>query len=233
MDSEGISKVCTSVGKPSMPSVEAILALYLALVLTTLGIPAQREVRKTPEAVGVRYQTVDINNFTGYASVMQSLTAEIGRANLYKKNITAVQQKIDNVKTALSNEIKRKTFLIIRASAIKTKVSKSDHSMVTMFEDLGLTNVMPESLSDQLSMKGITEADLDYLFVISQGESKETEVVYQELIGGQPACNQLKAAKDGHTTALLRDLFQYRLNIRWGEAYAKLAKLLGGTVVKQ
>ena len=144
-----------------------------------------------------------------------------------------MQQKIDSVKAALPSEIKGKTFLVIRASAAKTKVLKSDHFTVAMLEDLGLTNAAPESLLDQLSMEGITEANPDYLFVIFQGEPKEAEAVYQELIGGQPAYDQLKAVKDGHTAVLPKDLFQYKPNARWGEAYAKLAELLGGAAAKQ
>ena len=232
-DLEGLSKACTSVGKLSAPSAEAILALHPALVLTAPDIPAQREVRKTLEAAGVRCQAVDINNFADYASVMQSFTAETGRTDLYEKNVTAVQQKIDSVKAALPSEIKGKTFLVIRASAAKTKVLKSDHFTVAMLEDLGLTNAAPESLLNQLSMEGITEANPDYLFVIFQGEPKEAEAVYRELIGGQPAYDQLKAVKDGHTAVLPKDLFQYKPNARWGEAYAKLAELLGGAAAKQ
>ena len=233
MDLEGLSKECASVGKLSAPSAEAILALHPALVLTAPDIPAQREVQKTLEAAGIRCQAVDINNFADYASVMQNFTAETGRADLYEKNVAAVQQKIDSVKAALPGEVKGKTFLVIRASAAKTKVLKSDHFAVAMLEDLGLTNAAPESLLDQLSMEGITEANPDYLFVIFQGEPKEAEAVYQELIGGQPAYDQLKAVKDGHTAVLPKDLFQYKPNARWGEAYAKLAELLGGAAEKQ
>ena len=232
MDLEGLSKECASVGKLSAPSAEAILALHPALVLTAPDIPAQREVQKTLEAAGIRCQAVDINNFADYASVMQNFTAETGRADLYEKNVTAVQQKIDSVKAALPGEIKGKTFLVIRASAAKTKVLKSDHFAVAMLEDLGLTNAAPESLLDQLSMEGITEANPDYLFVIFQGDPKEAEAVYQELIGGQPAYDQLKAVKDGHTAVLPKDLFQYKPNARWGEAYAKLSELLGGAAEK-
>lgn len=233
MDLEGLSKKCASVGKLSAPSAEAILALHPALVLTAPDIPAQREVQKTLEAAGIRCQAVDINNFADYASVMQNFTAETGRADLYEKNVTAVQQKIDSVKAVLPGEVKGKTFLVIRASAAKTKVLKSDHFAVAMLEDLGLTNAAPESLLDQLSMEGITEANPDYLFVIFQGDPKEAEAVYQELIGGQPAYDQLKAVKDGHTAVLPKDLFQYKPNARWGEAYAKLAELLGGAAEKQ
>lgn len=232
MDLEGLSKECASVGKLSAPSTEAILALHPALVLTAPDIPAQREVQKTLEAAGIRCQAVDINNFADYASVMQNFTAETGRADLYEKNVTAVQQKIDSVKAALPGEVKGKTFLVIRASAAKTKVLKSDHFAVAMLEDLGLTNAAPESLLDQLSMEGITEANPDYLFVIFQGDPKEAEAVYQELIGGQPAYDQLKAVKDGHTAVLPKDLFQYKPNARWGEAYAKLSELLGGAAEK-
>ncbi len=230
---EGLSKGCTSVGKISAPSAEAIIALHPDLVLTAPDIPAQREVQKTLEAAGVRCQAVDINNFADYASMMQSFTAETGRPDLYERNVSAVEQKIHAVKAALPEEVRGKTFLVIRVSAAKTKVLKSDHFVVAMLEDLGLKNAASESLLEQLSMEGITEANPDYVFVIFQGEPEKAEAVYQALIAGQPAYEQLKAVKESHCNTLPKDLFQYKPNARWDQAYAELAALLDATAEKQ
>lgn len=55
-------------------------------------------------------------------------------------------------------------------------------------------------------MEGTTEVNPDYLFVIFQGEPKEIEAVYQELVGGQPAYDRLKIVKDGYMVVLPKDL---------------------------
>lgn len=230
---EGLSKSCTSVGKISAPSAEAIIALHPDLVLTAPDIPAQREVQKTLAAAGILCDTADINNFSDYAAAMKTYTGKTGRPDLYEKNVSAVEQKIYAVKAALPEEVRGKTFLVIRVSAAKTKVLKSDHFVVAMLEDLGLKNAAPESLLEQLSMEGITEANPDYLFVIFQGEPEKAEAVYQALIAGQPAYEQLKAVKEGHCTTLPKDLFQYKPNARWDQAYAKLAALLDAAAEKQ
>ena len=233
MDLEGLSKACTSVGKLSAPSAEAILALHPALVLTAPDIPAQREVRKTLEAAGVRCQAVDINKFSDYAAAMKQYTEATGRSDLYESKVAAVEKKIEAVKAELPKEIHGKTFLVIRASAAKTRVLKSDHFVVAMLEDLGLTNAAPQSLLEQLSMEGMVEANPDYLFVVLQGDTAEAEAAFQELIAAQPAYQELKAVNTAQVYTLPKEFFQYKPNARWDEAYALLSEYLRRASLKQ
>ena len=230
---EGVTAETASVGRILAPSAEAIIALNPDLVLVAPDISAQRELQTTLEAAGIRCQAVDINKFSDYATAMKQYTEATGRSDLYESKVAAVEKKIDTIKAELPKEIHGKSFLVIRASAAKTRVLKSDHFVVAMLEDLGLTNAAPESLLEQLSMEGIVEANPDYLFVVLQGDTAEAEAAFQELIAAQPAYQELKAVKTAQVYTLPKEFFQYKPNARWDEAYALLSEYLRRASLKQ
>ena len=230
---EGVTAETASVGRILAPSTEAIIALNPDLVLIAPDISAQREVQETLAAAGIRCQAVDINKFSDYATAMKQYTEATGRNDLYESKVAAVEKKIETIKAELPKEIHGKSFLVIRASAAKTRVLKSDHFVVAMLEDLGLTNAAPESLLEQLSMEGIVEANPDYLFVVLQGDTAEAEAAFQELIAAQPAYQELKAVKTAQVYTLPKEFFQYKPNARWDEAYALLSEYLRRASLKQ
>ena len=230
---EGVTAETASVGRILAPSTEAIIALNPDLVLIAPDISAQREVQETLAAAGIRCQAVDINKFSDYATAMKQYTEATGRSDLYESNVSAVEKKIEKIKAELPEEIHGKTFLVIRASAAKTRVLKSDHFVVAMLEDLGLTNAAPESLLEQLSMEGMVEANPDYLFVVLQGDTAEAEAAFQELIAAQPAYQELKAVNTAQVYTLPKEFFQYKPNARWDEAYALLSEYLRRASLKQ
>ena len=230
---EGVTAETASVGRILAPSAEAIIALNPDLVLIAPDISAQRELQATLEAAGIRCQAVDINKFSDYATAMKQYTEATGRSDLYESKVAAVEKNIETIKAELPKEIHGKSFLVIRASAAKTRVLKSDHFVVAMLEDLGLTNAAPESLLEQLSMEGMVEANPDYLFVVLQGDTAEAEAAFQELIAAQPAYQELKAVKTAQVYTLPKEFFQYKPNARWDEAYALLSEYLRRASLKQ
>ena len=230
---EGVTAETASVGRILAPSTEASIALNPDLVLIAPDISAQRELQETLTAAGIRCQAVDINKFSDYAAAMKQYTEATGRSDLYESNVSAVEKKIEKIKAELPEEIHGKTFLVIRAAAAKTRVLKSDHFVVAMLEDLGLTNAAPESLLEQLSMEGMVEANPDYLFVVLQGDTAEAEAAFQELIAAQPAYQELKAVKTAQVYTLPKEFFQYKPNARWDEAYALLSEYLRRASLKQ
>lgn len=230
---EGVTAETASVGRILAPSAEAIIALNPDLVLVAPDISAQRELQATLEAAGIRCQAVDINKFSDYATAMKQYTEATGRSDLYESKVAAVEKNIETIKAELPKEIHGKSFLVIRASAAKTRVLKSDHFVVAMLEDLGLTNAAPESLLEQLSMEGIVEANPDYLFVVLQGDTAEAEAAFHELIAAQPAYQELKAVKTAQVYTLPKEFFQYKPNARWDEAYALLSEYLRRASLKQ
>lgn len=223
-DLDGVGSAAT-VGTNAKPSLEAIVGLDPDLVLLSGEIPAQKELKDSLDGQGVANQVVTIESFGDYASFMQQFCAMTGRSDLYDRNVSAVQAGIDEVK-GQAGSLPQASYLALRTSATKNKVLKNDHFACEIFNDLTMTNVAEDTSSlDDLSLEAIAAADPDNVFVIYQGREDEAASAFAEGFSSQPMWQDLSATKTGHVYVLPKDLFQYKPNARWAEAYRYILDL--------
>ena len=223
LDLDGITKDCVSVGTISAPNAEAIMELQPDEVLATEEIPAQKKVVETLTSAGISCRDVRVNSFTDYEQIMKKFTELTGRQDLYMSNVEEVAEAIDELRDSAPAAVRGKSFLLIRASATKTKALKDDHFVATMLTDLGLVNVAADGSSlDDLSLEWIIEKDPAYIFVVTQGSTREANETFKESFLSQPAWNQLSAVRGRRLFILEKDLFQYKPNNRWAQAYQVL-----------
>ena len=155
--------------------------------------------------------------------IMKKFTELTGRQDLYMSNVEEVAEAIDELRDSAPAAVRGKSFLLIRASATKTKALKDDHFVATMLTDLGLVNVAADGSSlDDLSLEWIIEKDPAYIFVVTQGSTREANETFKESFLSQPAWNQLSAVRGRRLFILEKDLFQYKPNNRWAQAYQVL-----------
>lgn len=223
-DLDGVGSA-TTVGTDAKPSLEAIVGLDPGLVLLSGEIPAQVELRDSLDGQGVTTQAVTIESFGDYASVMAQLCAMTGRGDLYDQNVTTVQADIDEVRNQ-AGKLPQASYLALRTSAAKSKVLKDDHFACEILDDLALANIAEGTSSlDDLSLEAIAAADPDNVFVIYQGREDEAASAFEEGFSSQPMWQDLSATKTGHVYVLPKDLFQYKPNARWAEAYRYILDL--------
>ena len=192
-------------------------------VLATEEIPAQKKVVETLTSAGISCRDVRVNSFTDYEQIMKKFTELTGRQDLYMSNVEEVAEAIDELRDSAPAAVRGKSFLLIRASATKTKALKDDHFVATMLTDLGLVNVAADGSSlDDLSLEWIIEKDPAYIFVVTQGSTREANETFKESFLSQPAWNQLSAVRGRRLFILEKDLFQYKPNNRWAQAYQVL-----------
>ena len=72
--------------------------------------------------------------------------------------------------------------------------------------------------------------DPDFIFILLQGNDPErSERAIRENLTDHPAWKDLTAVKEDRVYRLDRNLYQFRPNDRWGEAYEEMEKILYGT----
>lgn len=223
MDLSGLNEGCVSIGTPGSPNIEAIIGLNPDLVLLSADIPTQKKAKAALEEAGVNCRDIDINSFEDYDDAMKEFTRTTGRADLYEADVTKVKTAIDEVISEVPEEIKGKNFLLIKASGEKTKALKNDNFVSAMLTDLGMENVVgDDSKLDSLSIEWITEADPDYIFVIPMGDNDEAKAAFESAFTTQPAWSALSAVESGRCFFLDKELFEYKPNNHWAEAYDQL-----------
>lgn len=111
------------------------------------------------------------------------------------------------------------TYLFLRVSSAKNKVMKNTFGN-EIFENLGLVSVASDSSAlDELSFESILKSDPDYIFVVSQGNQKNAEESFHREYQSNSAWKNLKAVQNNHVKMLPKELFNYKPNANWAEAY--------------
>lgn len=129
-----------------------------------------------------------------------------------------------------TGEAEQKRILFIRAgskySATKAKTAENNFVCV-MLKELGTYNIAENApvLLDGLSQEEILMENPDYIFISTMGK-EEAARAYMDSVLQEEAWQHLDAVKEGRYAYLPKELFQFKPNKRWGEAYRYLADLL-------
>ena len=227
MKIDGISEDTVSLGDMDHVSLEAIAALEPDLLIVFSTDPAQKALGEAAEGIGIKVLYTNIDDFDDYEAVMKDLTAETGRADLYKENVADVAEEIDKVIRSVPDDAKEGTYLLLHVSATKSKVEKNDYFASEIFNNLGLVNIAADDSSfDDLSIEQIVTADPDYIFVVPRGDEKKAMASFDELFTGQAAWESLSAVKNGKYYLLSKDLFGLKPNDKWAETYKAAFEIL-------
>lgn len=229
----GLGSETTSIGTISKPNLEAIVALDPDLIVFSEELSIHEELAKQLETQNFEVMRVSVESFEDYTSIMQELTGATGRDDLYQQHVANVSAAVDDVRqqaTASVAELAgKRSFLALLVSATKNKVLKDDYFACEIFRDMGLTNVATDnSPLDDLSLEAIVAADPAYIFVIPRGKEDEAQSSYEEAFASQPVWQSLPAVAEGRLWQLPKDLFQYKPNARWAEAYEHVLELIHG-----
>ncbi len=210
---------------------EALLAAEPDLVIASADIAAQAELAAYLDTVGIPCALFRVDCFADYAAAMQHLCEITVRRDLYEKNVTEVGAQIEKILAEVDkNAAPRILFVRCGSSygATKAKVA-SENFVCKMLDELGAVNIAdaaPE-LSDGLALEAILAADPEVIFFSTMGNEKKSREYMDSVLAGE-AWQTLSAVRAGRYLYLDKNLFQFKPNARWGEAYKFLAEYLYG-----
>ena len=238
------AKNAVSVGGLTTASLEAIISVNPELVIMTLDIPLHKKIHASLRDFGIKTYIADVKSFADYEKVMSDFTALTGRKDLYDKNVVQIKKAIDEVvkknaqKVATSQtspaacqsgtapSAPSATYLFLRVSSAKNKVLK-DHFGNEIFQNFGLKSIVSDdSPLDEIGIEAIVNADPDYIFVVAQGDQKKADEAFYKAYKNNPAWAGLSAVKNDRVFMLPKELFNYKPNARWAEAYEVVGKLI-------
>ena len=216
------------IGTIKEPNAEALLSLAPDLVLITDDIASHASLLETLDAVGIASYAVSLDTLEDYIRAMTDFTRLTGREDLYEQNVTAVQQETGQLLGRLPEGETAPTALFLRAFSSGVKVKARDHVVCDILEDAGASNVAAGNPAlEELSLEAIVAADPEYIFVVTMGSDEEKALAaFDSLLASNPAWGMLSAVQEGRVYVLPRELFHYKPNARWAEAYEYLLAIL-------
>ena len=208
---------------------ELLLAAQPDFVIGSADIEAQADACRVLSSAGIPAALFRVDTFEDYLSMLKICTDITGRTDAYEEHGTTVKSKIEQLMAAVSthSESGEKKILFIRAGSqySATKAKRAPENFVcTMLDELGTHNIADSAavLLDGLSLEEILLQDPDYIFLTTMG-SEEAARSYINDLFSQNGWRHLTAVKNKQYTFLPKDLFHFKPNSRWAEAYTILA----------
>lgn len=205
------------------------------LVIGTADFEIQNSAASYCSSKGIPSAVFKIDNFNDYLTVMRIMCDITGSNENYKTYADDVQNKVNamlsKVQESLeSGKIKAPKILFVRAgsSAKSTKAKNSDDNFVcAMIKQLGGQNIADTDtkLQGTLSIEEIIVKNPDYMFITTMGD----ENAAKDYMNSQLAANgfkELNCVKNKNYTFLQKNMFHYKPNSRWAEAYKILINIL-------
>jgi iron complex transport system substrate-binding protein len=230
------AKTVETVGLQNAPNVEKILALEPDLIIMSSTINSQVSLIPMFEKSNIPCLALDYIDFEDYLNMLKVFTELTGNEESYKTKGIAVKEKIDSIIAQIPKD-KKPSVLLMFGTAKAVSVRLPDTTVGTMLQDLGTVNIAyDESLKAEemkvFSMERIIEKNPDFIFVQTMGNAAEATERIKKDVEENPAWGYLTAVKEGRYIYLPKDLFLFKPNERYADAYEQLAKLLYPEVFK-
>lgn len=210
---------------------EILISSAPDLVIASADIAAQAELAGYLDSVGIDCALFRVDSFYDYAEVMEDLCAITGRDDLYEKNVLGVAAEIEKIILSVDKVLApRIIFVRCGSSASSTKAKNAEENFVCrMLSELGAVNIADEApeLCDGLSLEAILTAQPEKMLISTMGNEQKSREYMDSLLESEP-WQALGAVKNGDYVYLGKELFQFKPNARWAEAYKFLAEYLYG-----
>ncbi len=231
---EGVLLVDDGAGKTI--NTELLISYEPDFVILSSDIAAQAECADFLCEVGIPVAEMRVESFADYLAVLKIFTDVTGNSEAYETYGAAQEREIEKILSSVPGASGENTtgdeqqILFIRAassnSATKAKTA-SENFVCAMLNELGTHNIAEDApvLLDGLSIEAILKADPDVIFFTAMGK-EEAAKAYMEEVMADKAWQSLTAVKEGRTYFLPKELFHFKPNARWAEAYQYLYDLL-------
>lgn len=224
------SVVLVDAGAGKTIDAEALIAAKPDFVIGSADIPAQCNVVTMCKDVGIPAGLFRVESFDDYLQVLKTFTQITGNDDNFIKYGTDLQSKIDTLVSAFqaSGDTQRVLFIRSGSSARSMKAkSTKDHFACGMLKELGVINIADAApiLLDNLSTEQILLSDPDYILISTMGDEGAAKE-YTQSVFSQPQWQALRAVRNNNVVYLPKELFQYKPNCRWADAYQQLISIL-------
>lgn len=224
------SKDAAIVGTSGNPSAETIISLQPDLVILSNAFSTHVKLSTVLEESDIPVLCMEIGNKNDYMKLVRIYTALLEREDSYEKYATDINDGIDKIISKVPQSEKPRVMLMM-CTAKGTKIKDSDSINGEILKDLN-AEIIGDGIakgkgSVDFSMEVLLEENPDLIFVTEMGS--DTEKIKQkrmEDLENSEVWSSLTAVKEGKYIILPKDLYTYKPNDRYLEAYDMIFEYL-------
>ena len=224
--------VLVDAGAGKTVDLERLISERPELVICSAELAGQQECAEALRAAGIPVAAFSVETFEDYLRVLKTATQILMTPERYETYGEALRLEVEALIASAEAKEVTPRILFVRAgsSARYTKAKTAeDHFVCVMLKDLGTENIAEKApvLLEGLSTEEVLLSDPDAILFTTMGD-EAAGTAYMESLLADPVWSTLRAVREGRVHQLPKDLFQYKPNSRWPEAYAYLTELLYG-----
>lgn len=213
-------------------NIEILVSSQPDLVLGSVDTVSHVRLKALLDDIGIDMILIREDCYEDFLAIFRTLTGLTGREDLYQEYGEGQKKGIEEmIKASRSPDVLPRVLFIRAGSAFSHVKAKraDDHFAARIIEDLGAVNVADEfdALTDSLSLEVILKADPDKIIIVSQGD-EEASRAYVEHLFSSPGWRDVDAIKEGRVVFLPKDLFHFKPNGRWLDAYRMMEEVIYG-----
>lgn len=212
--------------------LERLIASKPDFVLYAADLAGQAECAEALRSAGIPTAGFSVESFEDYLKLLKIATDILETPEAYETHGAEVEKRVNGLISAAQSQENQPEILFVRAGST-AKVTKAktaeNHFVCAMLKNLGTFNIAEKApvLLDGLSTEEILLSDPDFIFYTTMGD-EAAGTAYMESLISDPVWRNLTSVKEGRVYLLPKDLFQYKPNSRWDEAYGYLMDILYG-----
>ncbi len=218
----------STVGAYNAPNSEEILALNPDFVILSSETKEHLALADVLENSGITAAYFNVTYFDDYLHMLKICTEITGKPENYETNGTKVKELVDtHIANAGEKESPKVLFMITYSKGVIVKNSECQTG--DMLKDLNCINIadQTQSLLKEFSIEKIIEENPDYIFVVPMGNDYELATKnLKQSVESNPAWKDLDAVKNDRYKLLPKELFLYKPNAEWADAYEYLYEIL-------
>lgn len=216
-------------------NLELLIASEPDFVLYSAELSGQVACADALHDAGIPAAGFQVDTFSDYLKLLKICTDILETPEAYEAHGTNLQKRVEELTALAQDQQDTPSILFVRAgsSAKYTKAKNAqNHFVCVMLQELGVHNIADDApiLLDGLSTEQILLCDPDAVLFTTMGD-ESAGTAYMDSLFSDPVYQTLSAVKNGAVYQLPKDLFQYKPNARWDEAYAYLIDLLYGDIL--
>lgn len=210
-------------------NTELLVSYQPDFVICSADIEAQVSAADLLRKAGIPCGVFRVEQFSDYLKMLRICTDITGNEGAYQHNGIEVAERIDKLLKGVEGETGKDILFIRSGSSNNSAKAKTDKEnfVCVMLKELGTYNIAENApvLLDGLSVEEILTADPDYIFISTMGKEDAAKAYMDGVLAGED-WGQLTAVREGDYCYLPKELFQFKPNARWDEAYRYLIDLL-------
>lgn len=219
-----------TVGKRGSISLEEVIALDADLVIVSSNTSDHVEMIPSLEGAGTEVVALDYTYKDDYFKIAKLFATINDELELYETQAQEVKSGIEEIIEKVPDK-ENPSAAIIMSTKSNTSLRTSKTTLGEMFEDLNVVNIADKENNQEgnkdFSLEKILEEDPDFIFLEIMGS--DVDAVRDKIkadVESNPAWGSLSAVKNNNYIILPKDLYSYKANHRYEEAYENLAKTL-------